>query len=721
MIAISDGLVRIEMPDTVNANQVEAVRLNERATERANKGEYHKAVGIWARVIELDPTNVEARRNLGMAYIELKEPEKAREHLIEAATLDPKDAWSYVVLGNILARDEKNSDAAERFYRKAIALRPDDAWAMNSIGAMETERGNFAKAVEWFEKAIAANPKFANAYYGRAQALVGQGKPETAIASIEELFAKAEMQDARSAPVYQAARESYDETAKALAAAKKDEVTRALSVYQEHVEDISGYPVKIEREKLSAMLAGQSQMAWKKKRDHHVIILRPEYPEPLLPHLLAHELTHIALEAEARAEGRNKWFSTTANSREVAIRSMTAEIKRYERAGLNSDKVAGVFVEMIGGAASFLFNAPLDMLIEERLRKRLPDLKYAQYCSLLQLAREAEYATTHKEIRELSPKRILEINDALNSAMALWLANFTGGIADRTASYRKLGSFALGEKLYRHFRARTAKELAPGDEYGLIDDFADMLKMRDWYVWIDDPGEAAEDSRVKSTSDTDADARPEGSTNPELLRSLSPAASMHMLAALERFEVLPLSKVKQIAFEIAVMGMSGLDYASPEKKYRLNAVPDEHFSGLELMCLMHAGLRTVDPTLNTGLDMEEPYGAAKAMYTARRRVKRNNTGGGRERCDCMWGHQHSSSKTPRTTRSASGSAMRSSHITVLDAEWHGTTAWPNWRFGCEVANWCCAGGSPENSSLEMFVFGFTAWTAAFHSNARDRP
>ena len=97
---------------------------NERATERANKGEYQKAVGIWTRVIELDPTNVEARRNLGMAYMELKEPEKAREHLIEAATLDPKDAWSYVVLGNILARDEKNWDAAERFYRKAVASAP---------------------------------------------------------------------------------------------------------------------------------------------------------------------------------------------------------------------------------------------------------------------------------------------------------------------------------------------------------------------------------------------------------------------------------------------------------------------------------------------------------------------------------------------------------------------------------------------------------------------
>jgi len=66
------------------------------------------------------------------------------------------------------------------------------------------------------------------------------------------------------------------------------------------------------------MMAGQSQMAWKKQRDHHLIVMRSQYPEPLSQHIKAHELTHIALEAEARAVGRNKWFSTSAASREIA-------------------------------------------------------------------------------------------------------------------------------------------------------------------------------------------------------------------------------------------------------------------------------------------------------------------------------------------------------------------------------------------------------------------
>jgi len=39
--------------------------------------------------------------------------------------------------------------------------------------------------------------------------------------------------------------------------------------------------VKEERHDLEAMIAGQTQMAWKKNRDYHLIAIRPVYPEPL--------------------------------------------------------------------------------------------------------------------------------------------------------------------------------------------------------------------------------------------------------------------------------------------------------------------------------------------------------------------------------------------------------------------------------------------------------
>ncbi len=104
-IEVADGIVTIDIPDSAIHDKSEADRLHTKATQRAKQGDYRKAIGIWERVIELDPANVAARRNLGMAYMELQETDKARENLVEAAVLDPKDAWSFVVLGNILAKE----------------------------------------------------------------------------------------------------------------------------------------------------------------------------------------------------------------------------------------------------------------------------------------------------------------------------------------------------------------------------------------------------------------------------------------------------------------------------------------------------------------------------------------------------------------------------------------------------------------------------------------
>ena len=61
----------------------------------------------------------------------------------------------------------------------------------------------------------------------------------------------------------------------------------ALLVYKGHVEDISGFPAKEVRKFMDALLADQTQMAWKKKRDHHLVIIRSQYSEELVPHVRA--------------------------------------------------------------------------------------------------------------------------------------------------------------------------------------------------------------------------------------------------------------------------------------------------------------------------------------------------------------------------------------------------------------------------------------------------
>ena len=60
--------------------------------------------------------------------------------------------------------------------------------------------------------------------------------------------------------------------------------------------------------------------------------------------------------------------------------------------------------------------------------------------------------------------------------------------------------------------------------------------------------------------------------------------------------------------------LTGLDYASTDKKYNLRTIPGESFSGLEMMCLMHAGFRRLAPDMETGMDLDEPYLVALEMF-----------------------------------------------------------------------------------------------------------
>lgn len=92
-----------------------------------------------------------------------------------------------------------------------------------------------------------------------------------------------------------------------------------------------------------------------------------------------------------------------------------------------------------------------------------------------------------------------------------------------------------------------------------------------------------------------------------------------MLDALKRFENLDARRVGEITFEVARLGESGLDYSSPEKKYRLTSYPKESFSGLQLMCLMYAGFKRIAPDQDIGMDLNEPWLVALGLFNAGKR------------------------------------------------------------------------------------------------------
>jgi len=198
---------------------------------------------------------------------------------------------------------------------------------------------------------------------------------------------------------------------------------------------------------------------------------------------------------------------------------------------------------------------------------------------------------------------ILLASLALNGTYALFLDDLFRGTSEIAAPYRREETFGLSQKLWQHWRER-AKSLGPGDEYRLVDEFADMVGLRDWYEWRPDPGH----------HEATAEPLKEGTTNPALLQQKQPAAVFYFLDAFKRFDGMTPEQVRDVAYEIALLGRSGLDYAAPDEKYELRTLPDRKFSGLHLMCLMFAGFKRVAPEHEVQMDLNDPFLTALQMH-----------------------------------------------------------------------------------------------------------
>lgn len=94
------------------------------------------------------------------------------------------------------------------------------------------------------------------------------------------------------------------------------------------------------------------------------------------------------------------------------------------------------------------------------------------------------------------------------------------------------------------------------------------------------------------------------------------AATMYMVDAMKRFAKLSDAQVYQIVGEIALVGYTGLDYASNEPKYTLRFLPGESFSGLQMMCLMYVGFKRVQPGVDSGIPLDDAYRRALSLYNA---------------------------------------------------------------------------------------------------------
>jgi tetratricopeptide (TPR) repeat protein len=93
---------------------------------------------------------------------------------------------------------------------------------------------------------------------------------------------------------------------------------------------------------------------------------------------------------------------------------------------------------------------------------------------------------------------------------------------------------------------------------------------------------------------------------------LRPDVLMYMQGALELLAKCNPEQVKAIALEIATLGQAGLDINDPTTRYTLKTIPGD-FSALRLVTVMYAAFRSIDPSIDVGIDFSREYTLAKTL------------------------------------------------------------------------------------------------------------
>jgi tetratricopeptide (TPR) repeat protein len=151
-------------------------------------GNPQRAVELFGRAIEIDPNNVAAYCNSGLALRELRQLDAALARFEQAIALKADSSEAYSNRGLVLC-ELKQWDAALASYRQAIAIEPDYAEAHLACARVLQELKQWDAALASCDRAIAIVPDYEEAYLGRAVVLSQRRQMDAALASYDRAIA----------------------------------------------------------------------------------------------------------------------------------------------------------------------------------------------------------------------------------------------------------------------------------------------------------------------------------------------------------------------------------------------------------------------------------------------------------------------------------------------------------------------------------------------------
>ena len=595
------------------------------AHELCNLNKFDEALPLLEEVVKEEPRNSEAWRTLAQVrWLYMHEADKAYDELIEALKCDPRNIWALVLMGNLLTKEKNDVEHAKQYYDKVLEYYPDNAIAINNIGATYMESKDYERALPYLEKALSIDDSYANSYYGLALCYYKLGRIEDAFETCHKGVLKSS-----DRPENPAVR---DEMLKLFLAVAKEYAQKInyMNVWQgikEELEAVDHINISFVEDK-NLFVNARFEYALTHNEKDHVIRYNPD--KEYIDHLIVHEMMHLKMQQQATLHHKGKAVVFTQACQKAFDKKYRGFMQRRHKE-LTQNKLNEALKFMCEGIGTQLSSCPLDLFVEHMMYSDYPIMRPIQMLSLFHLEEVNIDAVRKGEQSGLFPSEIVKASKVMNIVTCLHFKelygfNFINQYTPTKAEYNQ----ALD--LYEEFKAYL-NTYNKGDEYEMMEYFTQSLNMEDFLEIVDENSLIKNDSQVDYTlydeidrrlaeapSEEDIDVKnaqfaldhQDGADPMETMMM-----SMYMLSAMQYFDKLSHDEVKKIAFEIATVGISGI---SPKNKYSIKSIANKEFGGYEFLAYYYVSWAREfpDALAKIGLPFNKAYETALEMYNAKR-------------------------------------------------------------------------------------------------------
>lgn len=593
------------------------------ALDLCNKNKFDDALPILEEIIKDEPQNSEAWRVLAQIHwFHLNDPDKAYDELIEALRCEPKNIWALVLMGNLLTKEKNDVEHAKQYYDKVLEYHPDNAIAINNIGATYMERKDYEGALPYMEKALAIDDSYANSYYGLALCYYKLGRIEDAF----DVCHKGALKSS-DRPENPAVREELVKLFVAVAKEYADK-TNYINVWKgikDELEAVDHVNIRIVDDK-SLNVHAKMEYAPLHAAKEHVLRYNPE--KDFVEHLFIHEMMHLKMSQQATKDNRAKAVVSSEKTR-AAFKKRYLSFMKKKHSHIPSQEFDKVIYGLADGLGLQLMNCPLDLFVEHMIYRDYQIVRPIQMLSLFHIEQDNINAVKQSANNGFFPKEIVYANKVMNMVTSMHFKEMYG--------INLIGQFHPtkmeldhAKDLYEEFKAYL-ETFKAGDEYEMVEYFVQSFDMDDLVEIIDesqvtasmkadlsmrsalkDLAEDALSAEDVDVANADFALKHQDGANP----SETMMMSMYMLGAMEYFDTLDPHDVHRIALEIAMVGVTGIN---PEKKYSIKSIPGKEFGGYQFLAWYYVSwARAIPEKLDAlGLPFSKAYESALQMYNTK--------------------------------------------------------------------------------------------------------